>query len=36
MRASTSPPADADAVTVEVFGKWVHGEVAGALGAGGG
>jgi 6-pyruvoyl-tetrahydropterin synthase len=25
-------PADADAVTVEVFARWVHGQLAGALG----
>jgi 6-pyruvoyltetrahydropterin/6-carboxytetrahydropterin synthase len=25
-------PADADAVTVEVFARWLHGELAGALG----
>jgi hypothetical protein len=25
-------PTDADAVTVEVFARWLHGELAGALG----
>jgi 6-pyruvoyltetrahydropterin/6-carboxytetrahydropterin synthase len=29
-------PADADAVTVEVFARWLHGAVADAVRAGGG
>jgi 6-pyruvoyltetrahydropterin/6-carboxytetrahydropterin synthase len=32
----TIRPADADAVTVEVFARWVHGELAGDVLAGGG